>query len=88
MTTLTISLPDSLQKFVERQIAAKGYVDVSEYVGSLLRDAQAKEEDSRLEASLLEGLASDRLPLDSAFWDRLDAKTETILERHAEHRTP
>src|ERR1700728_2577502 len=71
MTTVTISLPDSLKAFVDGQLASKGYGNVSEYFRSLLRDAQAKEQDARLEALLLEGLASKSLPLDRDFWKRL-----------------
>jgi antitoxin ParD1/3/4 len=83
MTTVTISLPDSLKEFVDKQLATKGYGNVSEYFRSLLREAQAKEEDARLEALLLEGLASKGIPLDDDFWNRLEAKTEKILQKHA-----
>jgi antitoxin ParD1/3/4 len=83
MTTVTISLPDSLKEFVDKQLATKGYGNVSEYFRSLLREAQAKEEDARLEALLLEGLASKSIPLDDDFWKRLEAKTEKILEKRA-----
>jgi antitoxin ParD1/3/4 len=83
MTTVTISLPDSLKEFVDKQLATKGYGNVSEYFRSLLREAQAKEEDARLEALLLEGLASKSIPLDDDFWNRLEAKTEKIIEKHA-----
>jgi antitoxin ParD1/3/4 len=83
MTTVTISLPDSLKEFVDKQLATKGYGNVSEYFRSLLREAQAKEEDARLEALLLEGLASKSIPLDDDFWNRLEAKTEKIIAKHA-----
>jgi antitoxin ParD1/3/4 len=63
VTTVTISLPDSLKAFVDTQVSTKGYGNVSEYIRTLLREAQAKEEDARLEALLLGGLASQRLPL-------------------------
>lgn len=82
MTTVTISLPESLKAFIDAQLAAKGFGNVSEYFRSLLRDAQAKEEDARLEALLLEGLASKSLPLDKDFWKRLETKTEAILDKH------
>jgi len=88
MTTLTISLPESLKAFIDSQIATKGYGNVSEYVRSLLRDAQAKEGDARLESLLLEGLASNRLPLDEDFWKRLEIKTEAIIEKHAGRKVP
>ncbi len=86
MTTLTISLPDSLKSFVDTQLATKGYGNVSEYFRSLLREAQAKEEDARLEALLLEGLASNRLPLDAKFLKSIEAKTEKILAKHKERK--
>jgi hypothetical protein len=37
----------------------------------------------RLEALLLKGLASKSIPLDDDFWNRLEAKTEKIIEKHA-----
>jgi antitoxin ParD1/3/4 len=86
MTTVTISLPESLKAFVDVQIATKGYGNVSEYFRSLLRDAQAKEADARLETLLLEGLASERLPLDAEFLKRLETKTTEILDKHANRK--
>ena len=46
MTTVTISLPESLKEFVDLQVATKGYGNVSEYFRSLLREAQQKEADA------------------------------------------
>jgi antitoxin ParD1/3/4 len=82
MTTVTISLPESLKTFVDTQIASRGYGNVSEYFRSLLRDAQSREQDARLEELLLEGLASERIPLDADFRQRLEAKAEHILEKY------
>jgi antitoxin ParD1/3/4 len=81
LATVTISLPDSLKAFVDTQLAAKGYGNVSEYFRGLLREAQSKEQEARLEALLLEGLASDRIPLDEGFQQRLAAKVEQIIEK-------
>jgi antitoxin ParD1/3/4 len=65
MTTVTISLPESLEQFVEGQLSAKGFGNVSEYFRSLVREAHAKEEEARLEKLLLEGLASgEGVPVD------------------------
>jgi antitoxin ParD1/3/4 len=86
MTTLTISLPDSLKAFIDAQLATKGYGNVSEYVRSLLRDAQAKEEEARLEALLLEGLASKHLPLDAKFLKRIEAKTAQIVDKYKDRK--
>lgn len=83
MTTVTISLPESLKQFVDAQVASKGYGNVSEYFRSLLREAQQKEADARLEELLLEGLASDSIPLDDVFWERFKVKTAQIRQKYA-----
>jgi len=80
MATITISLPDTLKSFVESQIETKGYGNVSEYFRSLLRDAQEKEKDARLEALLLEGLASGKGDVpDAAFWTELKTEAAQLL---------
>ncbi len=72
MTTLTISLPDSLKEFIDREVETKGYGNVSEYVRGLLRKAQVIEADARLEALLLEGLTKGKeIPVSPAFWSEL-----------------
>lgn len=88
MTTLTISLPDSLKAFIDTQLATKGYGNVSEYFRSLLREAQEKEQEARLEALLLEGLASNRLPLDAKFLKGIEAKTDKILDKYKDRKRP
>jgi antitoxin ParD1/3/4 len=82
MTTLTISLPNSLKEFIDIEVQTKGYGNVSEYVRGLLRDAQAKEADARLEALLIEGLTSgEDIPLSPEFWSELKQDAATILAR-------
>lgn len=84
MTTVTISLPKSLKAFVDSQLAGKGYGNVSEYFRSLLRAAQEKEQNDRLEALLLEGLTSgESIPIDETFLAHgptYYANTSTILK--------
>ena len=84
MTTVTISLPESLKTFIEDQLATKGFGNVSEYFRSLLRDAQEREEDARLEALLLEGLASGGkdIPLTKAFWKDLKGEAMQLAKKH------
>jgi len=56
---------------------------VSEYVRSLLRDAQQAEEDARLEALLVEGLAGGGdIPLTREFWKDLKAEARQIAAKH------
>lgn len=84
MTTVTISLPEALKTFIDDQVALKGYGNVSEYFRTLLREAQAREEEARLEALLIEGLASggDDIPLTRAFWNDLRTEALGIAKKH------
>jgi antitoxin ParD1/3/4 len=84
MTTVTISLPESLKTFIDDQLATKGYGNVSEYFRSLLRDAQERDEEARMEALLLEGLATggDDIPLTRAFWKDLKTEALGLAKKH------
>ena len=55
MSTMNVSLPDSLKDFVEDQVSARGYSTSSEYVRELIRKDQDRQ---RLRGLLLEGAAS------------------------------
>jgi antitoxin ParD1/3/4 len=82
MVTVTISLPDSLKAFMETQIASKGFGNVSEYVRSLLREAQEKESEARLQALLLEGLSSGGgEAVTEEFWSELKAEAAELLAK-------
>ena len=61
-----------------------GYGNVSEYFRSLIREAQRKEEDSSLEAALLEGLRTggEDIPLTPAFWKDLRSEAVAIAKKH------
>jgi antitoxin ParD1/3/4 len=82
MTTVTISLPETLRDFVDKQIATGTYGNVSEYFRSLLRTAQEREEQARLEGLLLEGLAHGGadIPLSRKFWKDLKAEAMALAE--------
>jgi len=56
MTTLEISLPDTLREFVECQVASGGFPDASAYMQSLLEQARLEQERARIEALVLEGI--------------------------------
>lgn len=86
MDTVTISLPESLKAFVEKEVATKGFGNVSEYFRTLLRDAQDRAAKARLEALLLEGLASgETKTVDRAFWADLRAEAQRLV---AHRETP
>lgn len=70
MTTLNISLPDSMRAFVEEQIAKGGYSTASEYIRHLIRQEQEKEAQKRLEALLIEGLDSGNpIEITDEWWE-------------------
>lgn len=84
MTTVTISLPDSLKAFIDEQLAAKGYGNVSEYFRTLLREAKEREDEARLEALLVEGLTTggEDIPLTREFWKDLKAEAMDLARKH------
>ena len=63
MQTMNISLPDPLKEFVDAQIASGRYSSVSEYVRVLIREDEKHKAEDRLQALLLEGLASKETEL-------------------------
>jgi antitoxin ParD1/3/4 len=69
MSTMNISLPDSLKDFVEEQVAEKGYGTSSEYVRELIRRDQNRQQ---LRSLLLDGAQSAPAgPADAAYFDAL-----------------
>jgi antitoxin ParD1/3/4 len=58
MTTLNISLPETLREFIETQAAQDGYSTASEYVCALVKEAQKQRARKKVEDLLLEGLNS------------------------------
>jgi antitoxin ParD1/3/4 len=55
MTTMNISLPDSLKSFVDAQVTERGYGTSSEYVRELIRTDQDRRQ---LRDLLLQGASS------------------------------
>ena len=83
MTTVTISLPESLRDFIEVQVKTKGYGNVSEYFRGLLREAQEREADKRLETLLLASLDDPRLDINITpeFWDGVKKRLLNRVEK-------
>jgi antitoxin ParD1/3/4 len=88
MPTVTISLPESLREFVEQQVATRGYGNVSEYFRTLLREAQQREAERRLEELLLAGLESgEGIEATPEFWSGLKAEVaQRVRARRAEQQ--
>jgi antitoxin ParD1/3/4 len=88
MTTVTISLPETMRQYVDSQIESGSYGNVSEYFRSLIREAQQKESERRLEQLLLQGLESEAIPITPQFWQDLKAEAAAKLaaaKLRAEH---
>lgn len=72
MSTMNISLPDSLKSFVDEQVSRRGYATSSEYVRELIRADQDRE---RLRNLLLDGAASKPVaPVDDGYFDGLKSR--------------
>jgi antitoxin ParD1/3/4 len=59
MSALNISLPETIQSFVDQQVTKGGYSNANEYILHLIVQEQAKA--AQVEALLLEGLDSGQL---------------------------
>jgi antitoxin ParD1/3/4 len=84
-TTLHISLPERLKELVEERVKRTGtYSNASDYVRSLIRADLERVGEERLEALLLEGLASgEPEPLD---FDTIRRKGHERVQPSASHR--
>ena len=56
MSTMNVTLPDSLKAFVESQVARKGYGSPNDYLEALIREDQRKAENDEIEGKLLEAI--------------------------------
>jgi antitoxin ParD1/3/4 len=75
MSTMNISLPESLKSFVDEQVTQRGYGASSEYVREFIRkDADVL----RLRGLLIQGAASAQAaPLDSGYFSELRERVKT-----------
>lgn len=72
MTSINISLPDSMKAYIEEQVNKGGYSTVSEYFRELIRQDQKRKAAERLETMLLEGLDSgSSTPMTQKDWEEI-----------------
>lgn len=79
MTTLNISLPESMRAFINEQVAKGGYSTASEYISHLIRQDQKRADQMKLEVMLLEGLDSgEPIEVTDDWWGN---KRTEVVER-------
>ena len=78
MTTMNISLPDTLKSFVDEQVSQRGYGTSSEYVRELIRKDQDR---MQLHGLLLAGAASaPAAPADASYFEGLRDRVQKAAE--------
>lgn len=79
MTTLNISLTESMREFIDQQIDSGDYSTASEYIRHLIRIDQEKAEKKQIEKLLLEGLNSgEPVEITDEWWSQ---KRTELMER-------
>ena len=69
---MNISLPSSLQAWVDEQVAKKRYRSHSQYIGQILRKERQRQLIAEVERKLMEGLNSGRArEFTDADWEKL-----------------
>ncbi len=80
MTILSISIPDTTRQYIDEQVASGAYRSASDYLNALVTEDQERKVGERLEALLLDGLASGpATPMTDADWDDMRRRFD---ERH------
>lgn len=78
MSTMNISLPDSMKSFVDEQVAGRGFGTSSEYVRELIRKDQDR---LQLRGLLLAGGASAAgAPADTAYFAALRERVRPLAK--------
>lgn len=81
MSTMNISLPETLKTFVDVQVSQRGYGTSSEYVRELIRKDQDR---LQLREKLLAGASSaPTAPIDATYFDGLRDRVRQATRTHS-----
>ncbi len=85
---MNVSLPPPMRSWVDAQIAAGRYGNLSEYVRDLIRRDQERQREVELEEVLLRSMdsldAGEGIEITPEYWER---KRQEILERSRQRKT-
>ena len=85
MTTLNISLPESMRDFISEQVAKGGYSTASEYIRHLIRQELEQVAKTKIEILLLEGLDSgESIEITDEWWEQ---KRTELVEKVRQQKT-
>lgn len=80
MTSINISLPESMRDYIDQQVQGGAYSTASEFVRQLIREDQKREAEQRLQVALLDGLDSgEPIEITNEWWDRKRAELTARL---------
>ena len=81
-STMHISLPGPLKKWVQDQVEQKGFSTASEFVRDVLRQQQQQESRARVEEKLIEGLNSGpSKPMTKKDWQRIAYEGQKLARK-------
>ncbi|ALF53935.1 addiction module antitoxin [Nostoc piscinale CENA21] len=79
MSSINISLPESMKVFVEEQVTKGGYSSVSEYLQELISQEQKRQTQEHIEELLIAGLESgEAIEVNDEWWEQ----KRTYLTNH------
>lgn len=73
-TTMNVSLPESLRKWIAQQVKDGGFGSASEYFRHLTRAEQRRQAQDQLEQLLLEGMKGPAREMTDADWAAIRAR--------------
>lgn len=71
MATVSVSLPEEMKAFIEGRMASEGFTSASDYLVSLIRDAQKRQARQELDVKLLEGLQGPAVEMTREDWESI-----------------
>ncbi len=84
VTSMNISLPESLREFVDAQVSKGGFSSASEYVRQLIREAQ---DHATVETKLLEAIErGGKGELNADYWRQKDSHIADLIRKKARAR--